>query len=115
MAGVACRFADEVIITSDNPRTENAQSIIDEIRTGVPPERLAGTLSLVDRAAAINEAVRRGRDGDIILIAGKGHEDYQIIGTTKRPFDDRLIAAAALRARFNTNAQSAMAQNGKTR
>jgi len=114
MAGVACRFADEVIITSDNPRTENAQSIIDEIRTGVPPERLAGTLSLVDRAAAINEAVRRGREGDIILIAGKGHEDYQIIGTTKRPFDDRLIAAAALRARFNKT-QPAMAQNGKNR
>jgi UDP-N-acetylmuramoyl-L-alanyl-D-glutamate--2,6-diaminopimelate ligase len=105
MARVACRFADDVIITSDNPRTEDPQAIIDEIRTGLPAERLK-TLSLIDREAAIQEAVSRANEGDIILIAGKGHEDYQIIGTTKRPFDDRLIAAAALRERGRSNAKS---------
>jgi UDP-N-acetylmuramoyl-L-alanyl-D-glutamate--2,6-diaminopimelate ligase len=54
---------------------------------------------IVDRAAAIHEAIEHVGHGDILLIAGKGHEDYQIIGTTRRPFDDRLVAAAALRGR----------------
>jgi UDP-N-acetylmuramoyl-L-alanyl-D-glutamate--2,6-diaminopimelate ligase len=99
MAAVACKFADNVIITSDNPRTEDPHSIIDEIRAGVPVERLAATICEVDRAAAINLAIARAADGDIVLIAGKGHEDYQIIGTTKRHFDDREVAAAAMRSR----------------
>lgn len=99
MARVACKYADDVIITSDNPRTEDPQAIIDEIRTGVPHDRVGDVLAIVDRAQAIHAAIERTGDGDIVLIAGKGHEDYQIIGTTKRPFDDRHVAAAALAAR----------------
>ena len=96
MARIACRYADDVIITSDNPRTEPPEGIINEVRTGVPAERLASTLCITDRTEAIHAAIERTRPGDILLIAGKGHEDYQIIGTTKRPFDDRKVAAAAL-------------------
>jgi UDP-N-acetylmuramoyl-L-alanyl-D-glutamate--2,6-diaminopimelate ligase len=107
MAKVACRWADEVIVTSDNPRTEDPQVIIDEIRAGVPEARLASTLFVIDREAAIHEAIRRTGDGDILLVAGKGHEDYQIIGTTKRPFDDRKVAAAALRRKVNMKAAMA--------
>lgn len=99
MAAVACKYADDVIITSDNPRTEDPQSIIDHIRAGVPHERLGQTLCFVDRAHAIQAAVDRVNDGDILLIAGKGHEDYQIIGTTKRPFDDRIVAAQAIKSK----------------
>jgi UDP-N-acetylmuramoyl-L-alanyl-D-glutamate--2,6-diaminopimelate ligase len=115
MARVACKFADDVIITSDNPRTEDPQSIIDEIRTGLAVERARTTLSLIDRAAAITEAVNRAGEGDIIIIAGKGHEDYQIIGTTKRPFDDRKVAAAALRERFAGAASPMHAHSGGAR
>ena len=96
MARVACKYADDVIITSDNPRTENPQAIIDEIRAGVPSEKLQQASCIIDRQEAIETAIERTRDGDIVLIAGKGHEDYQIIGTSKRPFDDRKIAAAAM-------------------
>lgn len=94
MARVACKYGDLVIVTSDNPRTEDPQAIVDEILAGVPvgfPVR-----SMVDRQAAIELAVAEARAGDIVLIAGKGHEPYQIIGTVKRDFDDRLIARAAL-------------------
>jgi len=97
MARVACKYADDVIITSDNPRTENPQTIVDEVRSGVPAEKLGSTVCIVDRAEAIRSAIDRTRPGDIVLIAGKGHEDYQIIGTVKRPFDDRLVAADALK------------------
>jgi UDP-N-acetylmuramoyl-L-alanyl-D-glutamate--2,6-diaminopimelate ligase len=99
MAEVACRWSDVAYITSDNPRTENPQSIIDDIVPGVPSERLAQTPRIVDRAEAIRAAIDDARAGDVIVIAGKGHEDYQIVGTTKRHFDDREVAAAALAAR----------------
>ena len=100
MAKVACEGADEVIVTSDNPRTEDPQAIIDEILTGVPGEARPRVLVEADRAKAIALAVSTAREGDIILIAGKGHEDYQIIGTEKRNFDDRREAEAALRMRM---------------
>ena len=99
MARVACRYSDQVIITSDNPRTEHPAAIINEIRTGIPHEKMDRTLCIEDRKAAIEAAVEKLRDGDILLIAGKGHEDYQIIGTSKRPFDDRKVASAALNAK----------------
>jgi UDP-N-acetylmuramoyl-L-alanyl-D-glutamate--2,6-diaminopimelate ligase len=99
MARVACQYSDEMIITSDNPRTECPSAIINEIRSGIPHEKLNQTTCIEDRKAAIEAAVDRLCDGDILLIAGKGHEDYQIIGTTKRAFDDRKIASAALRAK----------------
>jgi UDP-N-acetylmuramoyl-L-alanyl-D-glutamate--2,6-diaminopimelate ligase len=100
MAKVACDGADEVIVTSDNPRTENPDAIIGEIMTGVPDQARARVTVEVDRAKAIARAVSTAREGDIILIAGKGHEDYQIIGTEKRSFDDRREAEAAVRMRF---------------
>jgi UDP-N-acetylmuramoyl-L-alanyl-D-glutamate--2,6-diaminopimelate ligase len=96
MAAVACRYADEVVVTSDNPRTENPQRILDDIRAGVPSERLDDTVFVLDRAEAIETAIAGARDGDVVLVAGKGHEDYQIIGETKHPFDDRLVVAAVL-------------------
>ncbi len=100
MAKVACEGADEVIVTSDNPRTEDPQAIIGEILTGVPGDARPRVVVEADRAKAIALAVSTAREGDIILIAGKGHEDYQIIGTEKRNFDDRREAEAALRMRM---------------
>jgi UDP-N-acetylmuramoyl-L-alanyl-D-glutamate--2,6-diaminopimelate ligase len=87
-------------VTSDNPRTENPDAIIAEILTGVPSEARPRVEVEADRARAIEFAVSTAREGDIILIAGKGHEDYQIIGTEKRQFDDRREAEAALRQRL---------------
>ena len=104
MADVACRLADSVVVTSDNPRTEDPQAIIDDILKGIP----AGTdvQVQVDRAVAIAAAVRDAQPGDTVLIAGKGHEDYQIVGHTKHPFDDRRHAATAL-ARWQEEAHGA--------
>jgi UDP-N-acetylmuramoyl-L-alanyl-D-glutamate--2,6-diaminopimelate ligase len=96
MAAVACRLADEVIITSDNPRTEDPQAIVAEAAAGIPPQCRGRTVLQVDRAEAIELAIARAGAGDVILIAGKGHEDYQIVGRTKHHFDDREVAAAAL-------------------
>jgi UDP-N-acetylmuramoyl-L-alanyl-D-glutamate--2,6-diaminopimelate ligase len=98
MARVASEFADAIVITSDNPRTEDPAAIIAEIETGVPPHRADRVRSVVDRREAIHAAVQMARPGDAVVIAGKGHEDYQIVGTVKRPFDDRLIAREALQS-----------------
>ena len=86
-------------MTSDNPRTEDPESIIDQIMGGVPPARRGGTERIVDRATAIRSAIERSRRGDVVLIAGKGHEDYQIIGRERRPFDDRALARRVLATR----------------
>ncbi|MEE8155793.1 MAG: UDP-N-acetylmuramoyl-L-alanyl-D-glutamate--2,6-diaminopimelate ligase [Phycisphaerales bacterium] len=99
MAEVAARYADELIITSDNPRTEDPQTIIDEILVGVPASCRADIMSVVDRRAAIEYAIEQCGPNDVVLIAGKGHEPYQIIGTQKRPFDDRRVAAEAIASR----------------
>ncbi len=92
MGRLASQLADEVWITSDNPRTEDPERILDEIMTGVagPCRRM------VDRREAIHSAVAGMKRGDLLLIAGKGHEDYQIIGRTKKHFDDREVAEEAL-------------------
>ena len=100
MARIACRWADEVIITSDNPRTESPEAILKDILAGVPDDRDESAYCLVDRQKAIEFAIERSRAGDVILIAGKGHEDYQIIGSTRRPFDDRIIAGKAIAHRL---------------
>jgi UDP-N-acetylmuramoyl-L-alanyl-D-glutamate--2,6-diaminopimelate ligase len=103
MGAVAARLSDEVIVTSDNPRTENPQAIIEKILEGVESALGGGahkrTTVIPDRREAIHEAVGRARPGDFVLIAGKGHETYQIIGSERRPFDDRLVARQALEAR----------------
>ncbi len=99
MGRVAAGLADELFVTSDNPRTEDPRAIIDEILTGVPPSRRGDASAVVDRRAAIEAAVGTARPADVLLIAGKGHEPCQIIGTRRRPFDDRRVAAAALARR----------------
>lgn len=87
MARIATRYASTAIFTADNPRTEDPEAILDEMMAGVEPT--ARVLRITDRAAAIRTAVMLARAGDLLLIAGKGHETYQIIGTEKHPFDDR--------------------------
>jgi UDP-N-acetylmuramoyl-L-alanyl-D-glutamate--2,6-diaminopimelate ligase len=103
MGHAAAHLSDVVIITSDNPRTENSEKIIDQILPGITAgkgepysrKNKGGFIIEEDRAEAIRIAVELAEAGDVVLIAGKGHEDYQIIGTEKHPFDDRTIAAKA--------------------
>lgn len=92
MAQIATQLSNQVIFTSDNPRDENPQEIIDEMEAGVSPENYKKTLSVLDRKQAIKTASKLAKKGDIILIAGKGHEDYQIIKGVKYNFDDLKIA-----------------------
>ena len=88
MALIASQLSSQVIFTSDNPRTEDAQTIIDEMELGVTKENSAKTLSVVDRKQAIKIACKLAETGDIVLIAGKGHEEYQEINGTRFHFDD---------------------------
>ena len=90
MGSVAEQLADRVVVTSDNPRTEEPESILNDIRRGV--SRPAEMRWIVDREAAIAAAAEASAPGDVVVIAGKGHETTQTIGTEKRPFDDRDIA-----------------------
>jgi UDP-N-acetylmuramoyl-L-alanyl-D-glutamate--2,6-diaminopimelate ligase len=102
MGAVARRLSDLLVITSDNPRSEDPMRIIEEIRRGITQDarREAGQqLAIVDRAAAIAKAVEVARPGDLILIAGKGHEKYQVIGNRTLPFDDVAVAREALARR----------------
>jgi UDP-N-acetylmuramoyl-L-alanyl-D-glutamate--2,6-diaminopimelate ligase len=89
MAAVACRLSDQVILTSDNPRSENPDMILDDIRKGVPAGCESRVLSITNRHEAIKAAVALAGKGDIILLAGKGHETYQEIQGVKHHFDDR--------------------------
>jgi len=109
MGEIAGRYSDLAIITSDNPRTEDPSFILSQVREGIlplglrefNPDELAevmpgkGFCTVENRREAIRMAVKLARPGDIILLAGKGHEDYQIIGTEKYHFDDREEAARA--------------------
>ena len=97
MGQVATRLSDYTIITSDNPRTEDPQRIIDEIITGV--QSAADYVALPDRQEAIAHAIAMAQPWDTVVIAGKGHEDYQILGQTRRHFDDCEVAQAALERR----------------
>ena len=92
------RGADYAIVTSDNPRSEAPQAIVDAIVPGLKAATAAYEIEL-DRAIAIERAILAARPGDVVLIAGKGHEDYQIVGTEKRHFDDREEARRALASR----------------
>jgi UDP-N-acetylmuramoyl-L-alanyl-D-glutamate--2,6-diaminopimelate ligase len=100
MGMVAARLSDVVVITSDNPRSEEPHRIIEEIKRGIPagsqPGRPPDIREIVDRREAIEQAVEQGESGDVVLIAGKGHEKYQQIGDRVLPFDDGEIARAAL-------------------
>src|SRR5262245_19163441 len=111
MGAVAARLSDLVVVTSDNPRSESPEQIIEEIKRGivvpaerVPPKGQPGPkstpyLAIVDRKAAIERAIQEARPGDLVLVAGKGHEKYQEIGERVLPFDDVEVAKGALARR----------------
>jgi UDP-N-acetylmuramoyl-L-alanyl-D-glutamate--2,6-diaminopimelate ligase len=102
MGAVAARLSDVVVMTSDNPRGEDPARIIDEIKRGVPPvsERdAAAVVAIVDRKEAIQYAIAKAQPGDLVLLAGKGHEKTQVIGDRELAFDEAEIARAALEQR----------------
>ncbi len=100
MGMVAARLSDVVVITSDNPRSEDPRRIIEEIERGIPAgsqtARTPTVVSVVERAEAIERAVALALAGDVVLVAGKGHEKYQQIGDRVLPFDDGAVAREAL-------------------
>ena len=91
MASLACKFSDKVVLTSDNPRNEDPEMIIEEMVLGVPVSDQRKTLKITDRREAIKAACSMAMKNDIILVAGKGHEPYQEIKGVKYDFDDRLV------------------------
>ncbi len=99
MGRAAAERSDVVILTSDNPRTEDPMAILREVEAGVrhalDPARTKYEM-IPDRRQAIEAAMREAKAGDMVLIAGKGHEDYQILGTNRIHFDDREVAREAL-------------------
>ncbi|HZV71039.1 MAG TPA: UDP-N-acetylmuramoyl-L-alanyl-D-glutamate--2,6-diaminopimelate ligase [Saprospiraceae bacterium] len=96
MARIAASYADQVILTSDNPRTENPDAILDQMWTGVANEKQDHVLRITDRREAIRAGVLMAKPGDILLVAGKGHEKYQEINGHRYPFDDKKVLAEAL-------------------
>ena len=110
MGRVAVKYSDITVVTSDNPRTESPEKIIRDIEEGMTDVKryvhgihidYRGYYVFKDRREAINEAIAIAGDDDMVLIAGKGHEDYQLIGTKKTHFDDREVAAHALRRKYS--------------
>jgi UDP-N-acetylmuramoyl-L-alanyl-D-glutamate--2,6-diaminopimelate ligase len=100
MGKIAAEMADLAVLTSDNPRTEDPEKILEDVLAGIPD--ILQPIVISDRATAIRTAILQAQPGDGILLAGKGHEDYQIIGTEKIHFDDREQARAALQQRINS-------------
>ena len=98
MAQIACEYSNKVILTSDNPRSEDPEAILNQMQAGISPVEMKKTLRISDRKEAIRTAVAFAKEGDIILIAGKGHEKYQEIKGVKHPFDDFEI----VKENFNT-------------
>ena len=96
MGEAVAEFADLAVLTSDNPRTEDPDSILDQIQPGLGSTAF---IREVDRTAAIGRAIAEAEAGDVVVLAGKGHEAYQVIGTEKRAFDEKAIALAALQRR----------------
>jgi UDP-N-acetylmuramoyl-L-alanyl-D-glutamate--2,6-diaminopimelate ligase len=99
MGRIAATLADRVWLTSDNPRSEDPAAIIEEIAAGVVPPPRLGYAKCADRRGAIQQAIAWASPGDTVVLAGKGHEPYQIIGQEVLPFDDRLVAREALAGR----------------
>jgi UDP-N-acetylmuramoyl-L-alanyl-D-glutamate--2,6-diaminopimelate ligase len=99
MGEIAARLADVVLVTSDNPRSEDPEAIIDEIAAGIPHATPAEVARDADRRASIHRAVALARPGDVVVIAGKGHERGQeFAGGRVEPFDDVAVAREALAA-----------------
>jgi UDP-N-acetylmuramyl-tripeptide synthetase len=96
MGAVAARLSDVVILTSDNPRSEPPEAILEEIRRGIPRGRVDDGHVIVDRREAIAKALEMGREGVVVVIAGKGHEAYQVVRDRTVPFDDRQVAREIL-------------------
>jgi UDP-N-acetylmuramoyl-L-alanyl-D-glutamate--2,6-diaminopimelate ligase len=97
MARVAEQMADRIVITSDNPRTEDPQAILDEVAAGLSPDGYRRTEIEIDRKKAIALAISRAGPGDVVLVAGKGHEKYQIVGDRRLHFDDVEVVAQLVR------------------
>lgn len=95
MAKIATRIADTTVLTSDNPRSENPEHILDDMVEGVNGHYVR----ITDRAEAITHAIKQASEGDVVLIAGKGHETYQVIGENVYDFDDRVVASQAIKER----------------
>ena len=100
MAAVATRYADMIYITSDNSRSENPNDIISDILVGVDTSKNYQVKVILDRAVAIETAIRTARTGDIILLSGTGHETYEIDATGKHPFDEKAIVCAAAKCAY---------------
>jgi len=98
MAAVACEFSDKVVLTSDNPRSESPDEIIADMQAGVEGHHYNKTLSIVNRKEAIRTACNLAEVGDILLIAGKGHEKYQEVDGVRLPFDDFEILSETFKA-----------------
>ena len=103
MAAIAAQFSDQIVITSDNPRTEDPQLIIDEMLEGLKADHRAKTLSMVNRKEAIRTACALAYKEDVILIAGKGHETYQEINGVRNHFDDSEELNEALNSKSKIN------------
>jgi UDP-N-acetylmuramoyl-L-alanyl-D-glutamate--2,6-diaminopimelate ligase len=101
MAAIACRYSNQVILTSDNPRFEDPQDILDQMRKGVPPLDYKKTTVIADRREAIFKAGLEANPEDIILIAGKGHENYQDIQGVKHHFDDKEVLLEVFEKRYS--------------
>jgi UDP-N-acetylmuramyl tripeptide synthase len=116
MGAVAARLSDLVIVTSDNPRGEDPAEIIEEVKRGIAmpaertrpaeardakytPPRATAHMGIVDRGLAIDRAIALARPDDVVVLAGKGHEKYQVIGDREIPFDDSDVARGALARR----------------
>jgi len=94
MGAIAESHADLVVLTDDNPRTESPRAILEQILAGMREPQ--GAQVIADRAEAIHFALAEADAGDVVVIAGKGHEDYQVVGTETRPFSDRAVVLDAL-------------------
>ena len=92
MAAIAAKYSDRVMVTSDNPRTEEALQIINDVLEGFSPSQRKSAEVEVDRRKAIQKVLAQAQPGDVVLIAGKGHEDYQILGKEKIHFSDVEVA-----------------------
>jgi UDP-N-acetylmuramoyl-L-alanyl-D-glutamate--2,6-diaminopimelate ligase len=98
MAQAACRYSDVVVVTSDNPRSEDPELILDGIRKGIPQDGSGPHVhEVLDREEAIEKMISMAEPGDVLFVLGKGHEDYQILGERKIPFDDRLVIQNCLK------------------
>jgi UDP-N-acetylmuramoyl-L-alanyl-D-glutamate--2,6-diaminopimelate ligase len=98
MAKTACQYSDIVVLTSDNPRSEDPENILEDIKKGVPKNSNGFQIhEILDRKEGIEKIISMAEPGDAVFVLGKGHEDYQIIGDRKIPFDDRLVVQEALK------------------